>query len=809
MISNPYPSSALIRRKKIKHYVLGGDERFNPEDSSILDSGKVDDISPIETNSVSDTESPMDTEEEKAAKQQKKQQRNQAIGNGVRILPFAIDAIASYSNQIDQNARMRDAIVKQNRQKPIFDINAMYGDNQPIIKAKNGAMVRSTSSDAAPFKIDNGEFLMLPDGKLEKAQGNSKKTDDISTILPQGTKIFSNTLKPNKSKDTFAKLASKHDYSKELEMLQNPYTTPVSRTSAERMLQRKQKALNSLFEEQQSLNGDSSGEMVSNDEVSEHKSGGWISKAVNPKHKGYCTPMTKSTCTGHRRALALTFKKHHGFHHEDGGDVEYAYGGELKTGRQPIPIADPYGPSDIVFDENGVQPMNDLIYRNPKKLLDENGRMIYKTGGVIKYDGGGKNTQDQWYNNLKAHGYIGKNDPGAMQDWLVTNHPDVVVKYMKDNAPESNTNLGRKLYGNADPSKFTDEQWLKAFKDNKYDWRSPLPGGESPSTVDAPEFDPTAFSKMSKEEQSNYMKQKGHTYNLSESQMKGKTPYSKKGIPLYQLAPEATGFLSSLNTYNYQTPDYQHWEMSPNKLNIQPQLQSIDASLNGINQTTTGDPRVDYIRKIGAFTQALNAKQQVYSNKQNYDAEKEFQANQYNISARTNEQNLDINAQNDIYNNKMPLARDYATGERIAALSSAVTKVALNEQNENKKKIALDNFYGNIQVNPDGTWSTVGSGKFQEQKYATLDNSYDGATYTPGAMDVQSLTKSTPSSPIAIDAPIAPLIKPIDLTPPNTVFEGEMRSIKNKKPMTQSYLDVPYTPYKDGGYVPIKKRYSK
>lgn len=48
--------------------------------------------------------------------------------------------------------------------------------------------------------------------------------------------------------------------------------------------------------------------------LSEFKSGGWIQKAINPAHKGYCTPMTKSTCTGRRRALAMTFKKHHGFH---------------------------------------------------------------------------------------------------------------------------------------------------------------------------------------------------------------------------------------------------------------------------------------------------------------------------------------------------------------------------------------------------------------------------------------------------------------------------------------------------------------
>lgn len=34
----------------------------------------------------------------------------------------------------------------------------------------------------------------------------------------------------------------------------------------------------------------------------------WIQKAVNPKHKGYCTPMTKKTCTPKRKALAKRFK---------------------------------------------------------------------------------------------------------------------------------------------------------------------------------------------------------------------------------------------------------------------------------------------------------------------------------------------------------------------------------------------------------------------------------------------------------------------------------------------------------------------
>lgn len=34
----------------------------------------------------------------------------------------------------------------------------------------------------------------------------------------------------------------------------------------------------------------------------------WIQKAVDPKHKGFCTPMSKPTCTPKRKALAKTFK---------------------------------------------------------------------------------------------------------------------------------------------------------------------------------------------------------------------------------------------------------------------------------------------------------------------------------------------------------------------------------------------------------------------------------------------------------------------------------------------------------------------
>lgn len=35
----------------------------------------------------------------------------------------------------------------------------------------------------------------------------------------------------------------------------------------------------------------------------------WIHKAINPAHKGFCTPQTKATCTPKRKALAQTLRK--------------------------------------------------------------------------------------------------------------------------------------------------------------------------------------------------------------------------------------------------------------------------------------------------------------------------------------------------------------------------------------------------------------------------------------------------------------------------------------------------------------------
>lgn len=35
----------------------------------------------------------------------------------------------------------------------------------------------------------------------------------------------------------------------------------------------------------------------------------WLKTAINPAHKGWCTPLSNPHCTGRRRALAMRLKK--------------------------------------------------------------------------------------------------------------------------------------------------------------------------------------------------------------------------------------------------------------------------------------------------------------------------------------------------------------------------------------------------------------------------------------------------------------------------------------------------------------------
>ena len=76
--------------------------------------------------------------------------------------------------------------------------------------------------------------------------------------------------------------------------------------------------------------------------VMNYKKGGkvdkkWIQKAVNPKHKGYCTPMSKPTCTPRRKALAKLFKSKAKKGWKQGGSLPYLARGISRPGVYKAP----------------------------------------------------------------------------------------------------------------------------------------------------------------------------------------------------------------------------------------------------------------------------------------------------------------------------------------------------------------------------------------------------------------------------------------------------------------------------------------
>lgn len=184
-------------------------------------------------------------------------------------------------------------------------------------------------------------------------------------------------------------------------------------------------------------------------------------------------------------------------------------------------------------------------------------------------------------------------------------------------------------------------------------------------------------------------------------------PYQRKQLPFYQIAPDLANFAVANDMYNYWTPDYTRQEIQAPTLNIQDQLNSIDASLDAVNRTTTGNPLLDQARKQSAFSQILQAKDTAYARKQNYDAEGRFKADSFNIDARNTEMINDINAASKIYNDYMAEAKDNMTYEKMASIQNMYRKYGLNEATENRYEILSKMF-------PQMKWnSKTGSGEFQ------------------------------------------------------------------------------------------------
>lgn len=262
-----------------------------------------------------------------------------------------------YANKLEEDAKanLPQGDVSNYIYNNTGDKQAQYNNNTGLIPQYmcSGGKIREMRIGAGyaeggiipNAELEKQETMRMPDGSTDEVDGPSHENGGIPVSLPPGTQIFSDRLKASTGK-TFAKEAKKYDTSKFKKILEDEKKDALAKKTAELMFKKNNESLSKLFNEQESQKqekalkafnsfqkkyGDDLIPKDFNPENIEMKKGGWIQKAVNPAHKGYCTPMTKSTCTPHRKALAKTFKKHHGFHKKAEGGIipEYWEGGEL------------------------------------------------------------------------------------------------------------------------------------------------------------------------------------------------------------------------------------------------------------------------------------------------------------------------------------------------------------------------------------------------------------------------------------------------------------------------------------------------
>jgi hypothetical protein len=182
---------------------------------------------------------------------------------------LGFDALLGKNEDLKNQQRFIESIQQRNS-KPLYDYNYMYGrttsggtEYQPTIKAEMGAKInkRYASEGMNDVEIEGGEYIQLPNLETEMASGPSHSNGGVPTNLPDQTRVYSNNLKPEGSKKTFAQIAKNYDTTSYKKILDNNFAKQVDKDTAQIMMQRNQKILDQLFADQQVMNGNSNGEV--------------------------------------------------------------------------------------------------------------------------------------------------------------------------------------------------------------------------------------------------------------------------------------------------------------------------------------------------------------------------------------------------------------------------------------------------------------------------------------------------------------------------------------------------------------------
>lgn len=512
-------------------------------------------------------------------KDQFKGQESAAIGLGL----LGLNTAFSYNQDLENQRKLTQSIQQRNS-KPVDDYNFMYGpttsggtESQPVIKAEMGAKInkRYASEGMNDVEIEGGEFIQLPNFETEMAEGPSHENGGIPTNLPDQTRVYSNNLKPEGSKKTFAQIAKNYDITSYKKTLENPFAKQVDKDTASLMMQRNQKILDELFRDQQIMNGNSNGEV-------EAKNGAGINNPGFKALPGY----VQAKITANMGKGAVNEKDPIPTYKPSTKSKVAKMDPKLALLDAQVPGLQSTLPSGVYGEESNL----DLFKRNYEWFLKD----LEAQGETFD-----PKNKDQMRRAQVAYTEEIRNR--ALKAGYTPEEADQFASEMGFIPEEGDQrSIDSKL------GLYTASRQLPNFEP-----KTPVPpGGGNGTPPDGVKINDVTPGKTGK--------------------------YIRGQFPLYQAIPEAMGLAQVQEIYSYAIPEVDAPYIRPQTLNIQSQLQDIDnmgtAAIRG-----GADPNMAYIAGLDAKQKAFQTKQNYdaegRSKADMFNAQMSERAGQFNAEA--------------------------------------------------------------------------------------------------------------------------------------------------------------------------------
>lgn len=604
---------------------------------------------------------------------------NKDLTEAIPLGLLGVDAALGYNQDINNQRKLNESIQQRNS-KPLYDYNYMYGrttsggtEYQPTIKAEMGAKInkRYASEGMNDVEIEGGEYIQLPNLDTEMAEGPSHSNGGIPTNLPDQTRVYSNNLKPEGSKKTFAQIAKNYDITLYKKTLENTFSKQVDKDTASLMMQRNQKILDKLFADQQIMNGNSNGEVEAKNGADINNPGfkalpGYVQAKITANMKDGGKKNTQPDVTSLPPQIRSYAKWDPTFKKEDGTLGVYRL--EVPPGLDKDALSGVAKAAEAYGITNLVQTSNERIQGAPAikgfysglSPQDFEKKIVVESIGK---EGAGK--LDEIQTRQKAFELLGVDPEG-----YDINNPTAL--YSDDYFREKVFYPSFQKYLPADkfrPKKGNDS----AFGFEHYDAIKPKSPSEISTPPHTPSDTPPNFTPVTDPKQGKYIPGQ---------------------FPLYQAIPEAMGLAQAQEIYSYAIPEIDAPYLRPQTLNIQSELQDID-NMGTAAMRSGADPNMAYIA-------GLDAKQKAFQTKQNFDAQSRASTDAANAGSEFQADQVNAQSFDRVYNNLVGQARDAQSAEKIAAISSLTQKKGQFEQDENLKAMGVPIVAPGFNVNSTG-----------------------------------------------------------------------------------------------------------